>query len=359
GHGDHGIDSTAVILVGERLATSPGALSAAAEVAAKTGARLAWVPRRAGDRGAVETGCLPNLLPGGRPVADAAARVDAGAAWGVESLPAQPGRDVEGILAAAAAGELGGLVVGGVDPYDLSDPQAALQAVRAAGFVVSIELRASAVTPLADVVLPVAPAVEKAGTFLDWEGRARPFEAVLRSSNAMSDARVLHVLAAEMGVALGTPDAATARAEIAELGRWEGERPAAPSVPASEPVVPAAGQAVLATWHQLLDLGRLQEGDPYLAGTSHAVVARLSAATAAEVGVPDGGLVTVSTDRGAVTVPLVVTEMPDRVVWLPTNSRGSQLRRSLAADVGSLVRLAPAETAPAPTGATAQQEASA
>ena len=59
GHGDFGIDATSVILVGERLATSPGALSAAAEVAAKTGAKLAWVPRRAGDRGAVETGCLP------------------------------------------------------------------------------------------------------------------------------------------------------------------------------------------------------------------------------------------------------------------------------------------------------------
>ena len=44
GHADHGIDSTAVILVGERLATVPGALSAAAALAAKTGARLAWVP---------------------------------------------------------------------------------------------------------------------------------------------------------------------------------------------------------------------------------------------------------------------------------------------------------------------------
>ena len=42
-------------------------------LAARTGARLAWVPRRAGDRGAVEAGCLPNLLPGGRPVTDTAA----------------------------------------------------------------------------------------------------------------------------------------------------------------------------------------------------------------------------------------------------------------------------------------------
>ena len=42
----------AVIMVGERLATSPGALSAAARLADATGAKLAWVPRRAGERGA-------------------------------------------------------------------------------------------------------------------------------------------------------------------------------------------------------------------------------------------------------------------------------------------------------------------
>ncbi|MCW2844675.1 MAG: dehydrogenase subunit, partial [Nocardioides sp.] len=55
-HSDFGLDPTGVILVGERLATSPGALTAAAALAKQTGARLAWVPRRAGDRGAVETG---------------------------------------------------------------------------------------------------------------------------------------------------------------------------------------------------------------------------------------------------------------------------------------------------------------
>ena len=100
GHADYGIDATAVILVGERLATVPGALSAAADLARKSGARLAWVPRRAGDRGAVEAGCLPNLLPGGRPVADAAARVDAATTWGVDSLPETVGRDADAIVAA-------------------------------------------------------------------------------------------------------------------------------------------------------------------------------------------------------------------------------------------------------------------
>ena len=68
--------------------------------------------------------------------------------------------------------------------------------------MVSLELRAGAVTERADVVLPVAPAVEKSGTFLDWEGRERPFDQVLRTSNAMADLRVLDALAAEMGVTL-------------------------------------------------------------------------------------------------------------------------------------------------------------
>ena len=118
----------AVILVGERLAEVPGALAAVAILAAASGARIAWVPRRAGERGAVEAGALPGLLPIGRPVTDAAARAEVARTWGKGSLPAQPGRDATAILAAAADGELGALVVAGVDPADLPDPRAALAA---------------------------------------------------------------------------------------------------------------------------------------------------------------------------------------------------------------------------------------
>ncbi|MGA8978761.1 MAG: NADH-quinone oxidoreductase subunit G, partial [Pedococcus sp.] len=52
-----------IVLVGERLATVPGALSAAAALTSSVNARLAWVPRRAGERGALEAGALPTLLP--------------------------------------------------------------------------------------------------------------------------------------------------------------------------------------------------------------------------------------------------------------------------------------------------------
>ncbi|MDV7241912.1 NADH-quinone oxidoreductase subunit G [Rhodococcus oxybenzonivorans] len=330
----------AVILVGERLATVPGGLSAAARLADATGARLAWVPRRAGERGAVDAGVLPTLLPGGRPLDDPESRRQVAEMWNVPELPSTPGRGTAEILAAAAAGTLGALVIAGVEVSDLPDPRAALSAVEAADFVVSLELRSSEVTERADVVFPVAPVVEKPGTFLDWEGRPRVFEAALRGTGAMPDQRVLDALASEMNIRLGLPDAAAARAELGRLDRWDGERPAGPAYSPRATPQAGPGEAVLASWRMLLDSGRLQDGEPHLAGTARTPVVRLSAASAAEIGAAEGSSVTVSTDRGSVTLPLVVTDLPDRVVWLPLNSPESAVFRQLAAPMGSVVRVA-------------------
>ncbi len=334
----------AVVLVGERLAEVPGGYSAALRLAERTGARLAWVPRRAGERGGVEAGALPALLPGGRPVADAAARVDVAAAWGVEQLPAQPGRSADEILAAARSGALGGLVVGGVDLRDLSDPAGARAALDAVGFLVALEVRASEVTDRADVVLPVAPPMEKAGTFLTWEGRPRPFPQAL-TTTALSDHRVLDRLADALGVPLGLGSGDAVLAELAELGAWDGARLAAPDASATEPAPVAPGHAVLAGWHLQLDAGRLQDGEPFLAGTAHRPVARVSAATAAAVGVTDGGLLEVATAVGRIRLPVVVTAMPDHVVWLPLASPGSLVHEALGVGAGAVVALSVAGAA--------------
>jgi len=332
----------AVILLGERLATSPGALSSAVRLSQVTGARLAWVPRRAGERGALEAGALPTLLPVGRPVADPAARAEVARVWNVAELPAAPGRSTGQILAAAAAGELEALLIGGVDPYDLPDPEGALAAIEAAPFVVSLEQRASAVTDRADVVLPVAAVTEKAGTFVNWEGRGRQFDVVLKVPGRLSDLRVLDALAGEMDVHLALPGPEAARRELAELGTWRGERAGAPSATAAVTREPLPGEALLATWRQLLDLGRLQDGEPYLAGTAKPSLARLSPATAAEIGAGDA--VTVSHGDRSLTLPLEITpDLPDRVIWLPTNSQGCALYRDLGADTGAIVSIAAAE----------------
>ncbi|MEE2035299.1 molybdopterin dinucleotide binding domain-containing protein, partial [Rhodococcus chondri] len=247
--------------------------------------------------------------------------------------------DTAGILAAAASGELGALVIGGVDVSDLPDPAAARAAVEAAPFVVSLELRAGEITDRADVVFPVAPVAEKSGTFLDWEGRERPFEAALRDTGAMPDLRILSALAEAMDIDLGLPDTQTARAELARLAEWGGAPAPAPDTRPAAPPKPVLGEAILAGWRMLLDRGRLQDGEPYLAGTARAPVVRLSAASADEIGARDGEPVTVATDRGEITLPLVIGDLPDRVVWLPLASPGSLVHEQLAAVPGDIVSI--------------------
>ncbi|MDG4860077.1 molybdopterin dinucleotide binding domain-containing protein, partial [Streptomyces sp. T-3] len=291
----------------------------------------------------------PSLLPGGRPATDPRAREEVASAWGVAELPHRYGRDTGQIVEAAATGELGALVVAGVEVADLPDPPRAREALREA-FVVSLELRPGEVTAVADVVLPVAAVAEKSGTFLNWEGRARPFEAALKPEQmtrtlAPSDARVLHMLADAMDVHLALPDQRSIQRELDRLGGWDGPRATEPLETGAQLPRPAQGEAVLAGHRMLLDQGRLQEGDEALAGTRHAAVARLSEATAAEVGVKDGDTLSVAGARGSVEFPLQVTEMPDRVVWLPLNSTGGGVASDTGARPGELVKIGPAALA--------------
>jgi NADH-quinone oxidoreductase subunit G len=338
------LGSGSVILVGERAAALSGTLSAVLRLAERTGARLAWVPRRAGDRGAVEAGCLPTLLPGGRPVADPSARVDVASTWGIGSLPRNEGADGDEMLVSAADAELSALVVGGVDPTDLADPAAALEGLERAGFVVSLETRASLVTERADVVLPVSLMAERAGTFVDWEGRRRSFPVVLDTPNAMSDLRVLAALADALGKPLGFRTPAAALAELDELGPWEGISAPAPEFGAGEPAVGRGDQLVLATWRMLLDDSRALAGEPYLAATARPPVARVSPATAASFGVqpgPDGVTgadVLLTNDRDELLLPLVVEPgMVDGVVWVPAKAPGLAVSEHLALLPGDLV----------------------
>ena len=334
-HSEFGLDADAVVMVGERLATVPGALSAAVALARATGARLAWVSRRVGDRGAVEAGCLPTLLPGGRPVTDAAARVDAATAWGVQHLPEQPGRDTDAILAAAAAGAIGGLVVGGVDPDDLADPAVARAAIEGARFVVSLELRVTDVTRAADVVFPVAPVTDKAGTFVTWEGRPRPFDAVFSNPASLPDSRILAGIAEEAGVQLGFRSVAEVRTAMEQMGPWDGDRAAAVSTPTAAARSLGDGQLWLSTWKQMLDNGSLQDGADAMRETARSAVARVSQATYDALGAET---VTVTGDRGSWTLPVEVADLPDDTVWVPANNTGNGVLADLASP-GSAVSI--------------------
>lgn len=321
-----------VILVGERAARAPGLLSAALDLAERTGARLQWVPRRAGDRGAIEAGLLPGLLPFGRPLDDAASREQM--QW---RLPQARGLDAVAQLEGAINSSVSALVVGGVDVRDFEDPAGALRAFEAVPFLVSLEVRASDVTELADVVLPVASPTEKNGTFINWEGRLRPFGQAI-AARSLTDREVFTRLAEEFGVDLGITTLTDLYEEANALMVSSGAREEFTPLAAPAPIPVDAHQAILATHKPMLDAGRLQDGAPWLAGSARRPIALASENTLAAVGVAPGCALTLTNERGSIELPAFAADLPDSVVWVPECSQGSLVHQSLGT-AGALVTL--------------------
>jgi len=325
-----GLTTNSVILVGERAAEVEGVLSLALALSQSTGAKLGWIPRRAGERGALAAGALGNLLPGNRPVMDSAARIDLQSAWGVTSLPATPGRSTSEILAALSDESLDALLVGGVDPMDISaDALAQLGNT----FIVSLEISQSSITALADVVLPVAAVVEKSGSYLDWRGVARRFEKGIEGADLRSDVRILSILADELGRPINLPTVTATAREIDSLGSWDGE----PATFTKHPLIAApSSQLTLISWRFLLDLGSLQEGEANLAGTAKEARAHISVATAATIGVTEADSLRISSSRGSIELPVSISEIADNLIWVPRNSAGSQTIPSLGFTTGAV-----------------------
>ncbi len=276
-------DEGSIVLVGERAAQTPGLLSAVSALVTSTGAKLAWVPRRAGDRGALDAGLLPI---NGRNTTDI-----------INAL----GSDIKGLLVAGVgADDVVGDIVAGAERAE---------------FVVSLETRHTDITAVADVVLPVAVVTEKAGTFRNWEGRDRSFGAVTPMPGALSDADVLGEIATEMGQFFAV-----------DPQFWASANKPASGVAESATVNVGQGEAILSTWRHLLDNGTLQDGEPYLAATARMAVVRVSPATAHKLGLVDGAEATVSAHGRSATAPVIVTGgMAEDTVWIPANSEGSAL----------------------------------
>ena len=330
-----GLTAKSVVLVGERAAETTGALSAVIKLVNDSGAKLGWIPRRAGEKGAIAAGALPNLLPGNRPVSNASARVDIATAWSIDSLPSEIGMSSTEIINS----DLQAVLIGGVDPMDIS---ADAKVKLAKKFVVSLEIRQSDITDIASVVLPVAAVVEKSGSFMDWQGSARNFEAAVEQSLNRSDVRILSMLADEIGKPINLATVKSARNEFESIGNWDGSKNSMKPVAATSVINASGDEAVLNSWRNLLDKGSMQDGEDNLAGTARKSVVVISPARAKSLSVSENDLVRVSNDYGAITLPCSINDIEDSSVWLPRNSQSSQLIRNLGTVSNSIVKVAKA-----------------
>ena len=133
-----------------------------------------------------------------------------------------------------------------------------------------------------------------------------------------------------VGRPLGFRTVAEVRAQMEDLGPWDGDRAAHEPVvngkPAKAAAKTTAKSMALATWKQLLDNGSMQDGDDNLRATARNAVAKVSQAVLDSC----GDTVTLTGDRGEWTLPAEVADLPDGVVWVPANNAGNGVLADLA-----------------------------
>jgi NADH-quinone oxidoreductase subunit G len=353
GEGEQG---DVIVLAGWRGGAT-GGLAAAARLAATLGGRFAWVPRRAGDRGALDVGARPDLLPGGRPVGDAAARGELAEAWGGE-LPEAPGQDGPAMVAAAAAGELGVLVLAGVDLHrDYGPRELATQALERA-FVIAVDHEVNDTTSQADVLLPGMVHAETEGTFTDWEGRVQATHRAVPVGGAAQEIWDLaDQLAARLGVDLGFAGVGRAAAETERYRRRPpgvaaGETGGEPLPTAPEPTAPEERDEDgldLVTYPLLLDGASMLARAADLNRETPGAFVELHPDDAARLGLADGATAEVDfgEDRTARLPVRVAPTVAPGCAFVPANQPDLALRALLGPAPAPRVKLTAVEEAAA------------
>ncbi|MPZ87508.1 MAG: NADH-quinone oxidoreductase subunit G [Nitriliruptorales bacterium] len=311
-----------VVLAGERLAVSAGALPAAAGLAGSTGGRFAWVPRRTNARGAVDAGLMPGLLPGGRRLHEPGA---VGATW--SRVPQTEGLDTRGMLEAAARGELKALYCIGVDPVrDFEDPVLARAAIERVDMLIVQDLLPTDTTRYADVLLPAAASQERVGSFTTWEGRRQPFgRALYPQGLAQQDWDIVRQLARVLGADLGWESAEDVRREAAPLMEAAGPAlqvpPAGHPAPAGQRGPAGEGEFDVVMLDYLLGQGSMLLGAKALSETARAATAWISPPDAERIGAVEGESVAVIGAEAHLELPARITAgVAQGVVVLPANS---------------------------------------
>lgn len=153
-------------------------------------------------QGACDMGALPNVYPGYQKVDSPDVKLKFEKAWGC-SLSEKPGLPVTEMVESAYQGKLKAMYVIGENPL-MSEPslEHARQAMEHLEFIVVQDIFPTDTAVLADVILPAAVFAEKDGTFTNTERRVQKLrKAVDPPGEAKPDWEILSALAERMGYA--------------------------------------------------------------------------------------------------------------------------------------------------------------
>ena len=314
-------DSFTVVLGSGSLGEDPTVMAQAALRLAEQYPNATFLPtlHRSNVMGALDAGLAPGMLPGRRRLAGATAPDT----WG--SLPSTPGLDAEAMLRKADAGDVEVAILLGCDPLaDFPDAALAERAFNKVNHLISVDTHLNLTSTGADIVFPAAAsATEVDGSFTNMEGRLSPIaRKVTPPGTARPDWMIAAELAAQLADDLGFIDldelwadfaaasplhAELSMADIAD-GGTEGVLLAGSSI--SRPPTPGVELADssdmrLIVTRKMYDAGTLLANSPSLVDLAAGASASINPAQFASLGFSTGDDVTVRSEVGSITLPVV------------------------------------------------------
>jgi len=183
-------ESGLVIIFGSELRGA--AIKPLVDVGLAQDARFMCLGDYANSRGAADMGLYPDMLPGYAPVSSATRFHEE---W-LDEIPQAPGMSLLQMMDAAKDGKLKALYIVGANPvsrYNI-DPFALSKS-----FVVVQDMFLTQTAALADIVLPVANAYEKAGTYTNTAGDVQMLKKAGDFSGVRTDFECIVRIALRMG----------------------------------------------------------------------------------------------------------------------------------------------------------------
>jgi formate dehydrogenase major subunit/formate dehydrogenase alpha subunit len=289
--------------------------------------RIYLLSERANEQGSIDMGCLPDMLPGCRPVSMPEFRNKYESVWRAE-IPELPGRNIFEIFEAAESGDIKALYVMGENPAcNLPDSNRIASVLEKLDFLVVQDIFMTETAKHADVVLPSLAWAEKDGTYTNMERRIqRVRKAVQREG--MSDWKITAEIAKNMGYDMSYSKAEDVFHEIARVSPlhrdliyqdiengeniypYKGEplRDMREEIAAVRSDISAEdGRLYLGIERPLFHSGTLSTHAPAMLNIYPRPVVRISARHAGTAGIKDGDIVRVTSGRGTLELPAVIS----------------------------------------------------
>jgi NADH-quinone oxidoreductase chain G len=336
--------ATFALIIGKDIVQSCGAsykLLLLSAVSYLANGRIYLLSDRANEQGLLDMGCAPDLLPGSRPAATAEFRKRYETLWAA-GVPEKAGLTIFEMMNAAAEGSLKALYVMGENPaFNLPDSNMVESALKKLDFLVVQDIFLTETAKAADVVLPSLSWAEKDGSFTNMERRIQHLRKAV-NREGMEDWKIIAEVSKKMGAKFGYSNAESVFHEIASvsplhrnLNYSDMEDGQAIYPYKGEPLrdireeirtAKAETEAISGTKlhlrieRPLFHSGTLSTKAPALLNIYPSAVARINPETAASLSMQEGDIAKISSETGALELPVSIDNTVASSTVLLTNN---------------------------------------